>query len=154
MVRTRRGLATVGAFVIIRDRHSKDQMHKVTVRLANNSDIAAFSTPAGVVAPTIKGWVGEVDGERVALGGFALVHGRYMAFLDVTDEGRQLLKTSLHVRKALIRTARMAMHEARKQGIRFAYAEAEMRFPLADKMLERIGFQPDHRSENLYRWKP
>ena len=127
---------------------------KVTVRDANQQDIAAFATPAGVVAPTIKGWVGEVDGERVALGGFALVGGRHIAFLDVTEEGRALLKSSLHVRKALISTARMAMREARKQGIRFAYAEAEMRFPLADKMLERIGFQPDHRSANLYRWKP
>jgi hypothetical protein len=127
---------------------------KVTVREANSQDIAAFAIPAGVVAPTIKGWVGEVDGERVALGGFAVVAGRHIAFLDVTDEGRQLLKTSLQVRKALISTARMAMHEARKHGIRFCYAEAEMRFPLADKMLERIGFKPDHRSENLYRWKP
>lgn len=105
-------------------------------------------------APTLRGWVGEIDGKAVALGGLANTGGRWIAFMDVTEEGRALLKSSLQVRKALIRTARMVMDEARKQGIRFAYAEAEMRFPLADKMLERIGFQPDPRAENLYRWKP
>jgi hypothetical protein len=128
-------------------------MNKVVVREASKEDIAAFAAPAGVVAPTIKGWVGEVDGERVALGGFALAHGRWVAFLDVTEEGRELLKTSMHIRKALISTARMAMREARKQGIRFAYAGADMRFPLADKMLERIGFHLDPMADR-YRWTP
>jgi hypothetical protein len=126
-------------------------MHKVTVREASSSDIATF---AGTMkSPTLRGWVGEVDGKAIALGGLARVQGRWVAFLDVTDEGRDYLKSSFAVRKALIRTARMIMLEARKQGIRFAFADADMRFPLADKMLERIGFTMDHGSD-VYRWKP
>jgi hypothetical protein len=127
-------------------------MIQVAVREATREDIATFAR--GLKAPTLRGWVGEIDGKAVALGGLANMGGRWIAFLDVTDEGRDLLKAHMSVRKALIRTARMVMDEARKQGIRFCYSEAEMRFPLADKMLERIGFQPDPRAPDLYRWKP
>jgi hypothetical protein len=127
-------------------------MIHVAVRPANKQDIATFAR--GLKAPTLRGWVGEIDGKALALGGLANMGGRWIAFLDVTEEGRELLKAHMSVRKALIRTARMVMDEARKQGVRFCYSEAEMRFPLADKMLERIGFKPDPRSENFYRWKP
>jgi hypothetical protein len=127
-------------------------MHKITVRPANSQDIATFS--GDLKAPTLRGWVGEIDGKTMALGGLAVQHGRWIAFMDVTPEGRQLLHESMQVKKALIRTARMVMDEARKQGVRFVYAGAEMKFPLADKMLERIGFEQDPRAENFYRWKP
>jgi hypothetical protein len=127
-------------------------MIQVAVREATHEDIVTFARD--MKAPTLRGWVGEIDGKAVALGGLANMGGRWIAFLDVTEEGRDLLKAHMSVRKALIRTARMVMDEARKQGIRFCYSEAEMRFPLADKMLERIGFQPDPRAPDLYRWKP
>jgi hypothetical protein len=127
-------------------------MHNVTIREANREDINAFS--GEMKAPTLRGWVGEIDGEMVALGGLAFRDGRWIAFMDVTSEGRQLLQESMQVRKALIRTARMVMDEARKQGVRFVYAGAEMKYPLADKMLERIGFKPDSRAEQFYVWKP
>ena len=127
-------------------------MHKITVRPANSQDIATFS--GEMKAPTLRGWVGEIDGEMVALGGLAFRDGRWIAFMDVTSEGRQLLQESMQVRKALIRTARMVMDEARKQGVRFVYAGAEMQYPLADKMLERIGFNEDPRAEHFYVWKP
>jgi hypothetical protein len=127
-------------------------MHKITVRPANSQDIATFA--GELKAPTLRGWVGEIDGKAVALGGLANQHGRWIAFLDVTAEGRQLLHESMQVKKALIRTARMVMDEARKQGVRFVYAGAEMQYPLADKMLERIGFNEDPRAEHFYVWKP
>jgi hypothetical protein len=125
---------------------------KITVRDANQQDIAAFAKD--MTSPTLRGWVGEVDGKVMALGGLAIVGGRHIAFLDVTDEGRNLLKSSLHVRKALIRTARMVMEDARNRGVRFAFAEAEMKYQLADKMLEHLGFKPDPRAPDLYRWTP
>lgn len=127
-------------------------MIQVTVREATRKDIATFA--GGLKAPTLRGWVGEIDGKAMALGGLAFSGGRWIAFLDVTDEGRNLLKSSLHVRKALIRTARMVMEDARDRGVRFAFAEAEMKYALADKMLERLGFKPDPRAPELYRWKP
>jgi hypothetical protein len=127
-------------------------MTQVTVRPAHKEDITTFA--GELKAPTLRGWVGEVDGKVMALGGLAIVGGRHIAFLDVTDEGRNLLKSSLHVRKALIRTARMVMEDARNRGVRFAFAEAEMKYQLADKMLEHLGFKPDPRAPDLYRWKP
>ena len=128
------------------------RMHKVTIREANSQDITTFA--GEMKAPTLRGWVGEIDGNTVALGGLAFQNARWVAFLNVTPEGRQLLQTSMQVRKALIQTARMVMNEARKQGVRFVYAGAEMKYPLADKMLERIGFKPDSRAEQFYVWKP
>lgn len=129
-------------------------MARVITRPATRDDIAAFALPAGVITPTVKGWVGEVDGKAVALGGFALVKGRWIGFMDVTEEGRGLLAKNMYVRAALLRTAVTALREARKVGIRFIYAEADMRFPRADELLEKIGFHIDPRSEYLYRWTP
>ena len=102
----------------------------------------------------MRGWVGEVDGKAVALGGFALVKGRWVGFIDITEEGRELLKKNMYVRAALIRAAVTGLREARRMGVRFVYADADMRFPRADEMLEKLGFHVDPRSQVLYRWTP
>ncbi len=124
----------------------------VTVRPATREDIATFAKD--MEAPTLRGWVGEVDGKSMALGGFACAKGRWIGFLDVTEEGRGLLKKNMYVRAALIRAAVTALREARKQGIRFLYAKADMNYPRADEMLEKLGFHIDPRSQTLYRWTP
>lgn len=129
-------------------------MSKVTVREANKDDILAFALPANVAAPTLRGWVGEVDGKRVALGGFALARGRWIGFVDVTEEGRGLLKNNMYVRAAFVGTAIKGLREARKMGIRYLYADADMRFPRADELLEKLGFHIDPRTNVLYRWTP
>jgi GNAT superfamily N-acetyltransferase len=129
-------------------------MSKVTVREAIKNDIVGFSTPAGVAAPTLRGWVGEIDGKPVALGGFALAMGRWIGFVDVTEEGRDLLKKNMYVRAAFVGTAVKALREARRMGVRYIYADADMRFPRADELLEKLGFHVDPRTESLYRWTP
>src|SRR5690554_6907351 len=129
-------------------------MSKVTVREANKEDIAAFATPAGVAAPTLRGWVGEVDGKPIGLGGFANCLGRWIGFVDITEEGRDLLKKNVYVRAAFVGAAVKALREARRMGIRYLYADADMRFPRADELLEKLGFHVDPRSGKLYRWTP
>ena len=118
-------------------------MSKVTVRQATREDIAAFSDM--VNKPTVRAWCAECEGEIIALAGFALFGGRWYAFADLPEKIRP--------RKMLImRAAKMIMAEARKQGIRFIYAEADMNEPNAVAWLASLGFQADTRSERLYRW--
>lgn len=127
-------------------------MSKVTSREANREDIAKFAK--GNAAPTLRGWIGEIDGKPVALGGLALAHGRWIFFLDVTEEGRDFLKKNMYVRVAMLRAAVMIMREARAQGIRFVYAKADMAYPRSDELLEKLGFHLDPRTQELYRWTP
>jgi len=125
---------------------------QVVRRPASRADILAFSSV--VKWPTAKAWIGEIDGEAVALGGLALMKGRWIAFLDVTDKGRDYLGKSLGVKVALIRAIHEGLAEAKAMGVRFLYAEADTQFPKACEMIEKMGFHLDPRSNYLYRWKP
>lgn len=89
----------------------------------------------------------------IALGGLALIKGRWVGFLDVTEAGREYLQKSLMVKAALIRVIVEGLREARAVGIRYIYAEADMQFTGARELLERMGFHLDPRSACLYRWK-
>ena len=122
----------------------------VTVRPATAEDIARFAERANT--PTLKGWVAEVEGEAVALGGLAMVKGRWFAFLDITEHGRGLLKKNVYVRAAMVRGAVTALREAKRMGLRFVYAEADARLPNAEELLSRLGFDLDPRTDHLYRW--
>ena len=125
---------------------------QVVSRPATREDILAFS--AVVKWPTAKAWVGEIDGEVVSLGGFALIRGRWIGFLDVTEKGREYLGKNLGVKVALIRVMSDALREARRMGIKYIYAEADTQFPKAAELLLRMGFHLDPRSKQLYRWTP
>jgi len=114
------------------------------VRPATREDIEAFSDMQN--KPTVKAWVGEVDGRVVALGGFALQAGRWVAFCDLTEEAR------LH-KMTLMRTGKRVMDEAKKMGIRYIYAEASPQEVGAVRWLESLGFKLDPRSVYLYRWE-
>ena len=108
----------------------------VVSRPATREDILAFSSV--VKWPTAKAWVGEIDGDVVALGGFALLKGRWVGFLDVTEIGRDYLKKSLGVRAALIRVVVEGLRDARAMGVRYIYAEADTQFPGACELLELL----------------
>lgn len=95
--------------------------------------------------PTMKAWVGTVDGTIVGLGGLAFRQGRWIAFCDLTDEARR------H-KRAIVRTGRCVIDEARRAGHRFIYAKADGNEPMAGRWLESLGFQPD-RKTGLYRWQ-
>jgi RimJ/RimL family protein N-acetyltransferase len=125
---------------------------QVVSRPATREDILAFSSV--VKWPTAKAWIGEVDGEVVALGGFACIKGRWIGFIDVTEKGREYLTKSLGVRAAMIRAMMEGMREAKRMGIRYVYAEADTQFPKARELIERMGFHVDPRSPALHRWTP
>lgn len=113
----------------------------VAVRKATGQDIEAFSSrPSN---HTLRAFVGDLDGEIIALGGLATVKGRHYAFLDLTEKARPY---KMHIMRAAIRVFK----EARQSGIRFVYAEADANEPKSSTWLERLGFEPDPRADHLY----
>lgn len=119
-------------------------MPTLTVRPATRSDIAAFSDLAN--KPTVRAWIGELDGAIIALGGIALVKGRWIAFVDLTEAARPYKMT-------IARTAIRFLEAARRDGIRFIYAERDVNEPSAERWLTSLGFTIDPRSEYLFRWR-
>ena len=115
----------------------------VCVRPATRADIEAFSDLRG--KPTLKAWVGELDGEILGIGGLAYAKGRWFAFCDLKPEAREYKMT-------LARTAKMVLREARQQGIRFVYAEADLNERASVRWLTSLGFRLDPRTAYLYRW--
>ena len=119
-------------------------MASPVIRKASREDIEAFSPMRN--KPTINAWCAEIDGRIIALGGCALVKGRWFAFCDLTEEARQY---KMHI----ARTARRFLMEAKRQGIRFIYAEANLAEPGAERWLTSLGFTIDPRTAYLYRWR-
>lgn len=115
----------------------------VIVRPATADDLAAFSDMVG--KPTTRAWCGELDGKIIALGGLAYGKGRWFAFLDLKPEARRF-------KVAIAKAARRVLDEARRDGIKFIYAEVSPIEPNALAWLTRLGFKIDHRSQYLYRW--
>ncbi len=112
------------------------------VRRATREDIEAFSDIAN--KPTLLAWAGEVDGEIIALGGIAFSNGRWFGFCDLKDEARKYKMT-------IMRTTKRVFEEARRQGIRYVYAEADPNEPMAKRWLASLGFTIDIKT-SLYRW--
>jgi hypothetical protein len=114
------------------------------VRPATREDIDVFFGPRA--KPTMKAWVGVLEGKPIGIGGLALVEGRWIAFCDLTPEARRY-------KRAIVKTAKMIMEEAGRCGIRFVYAEADRNEPMAIRWLVSLAFQLDRRSGNLCRWR-
>ena len=119
-------------------------MAKLVVRPATAEDIATFSGNLPN-RPTVRAVVGEIDGRIVGMGGFARTNARWIAFCDLTPEVRPYKMT-------IMRTALRLLCEARRDGIRFVYADADLNEPRSLAWLARLGFEPDPRSGTLYRW--
>lgn len=126
---------------------------QVVHRRAMREDIVGFSSK--VTWPTAKAWVAEMDGAVLALGGLAIIKGRYIGFLDFTKRGREVLDGNVCVQVMLLRVVKNALQEAKDQGVKFIYADAATdEHPRAAEFLERFGFHIDPRSKAFYRWKP
>ncbi len=105
----------------------------ISVRRATEADFLAFY---GVPPPqTVLGYVGEVDGEIVAIGGLAISGGRAMAFFDAVRD-MQFCKIALH------KTALKVMSDAARLGYRRVYAWKSEHYPGAGRWLQRLGFRP------------
>lgn len=117
------------------------------VRPANAADIATYTCDHPV--PTIRAWVGEVDGKIVGISGLFLQDGRWFIFCDLSEEAKKYPMT-------IARNAHRVMAEARTMGIRYIYAIIDplRGEPRAIAWLGTLGFEPDERSDgNLYRWR-
>mgnify|MGYP001578005743 CR=1 FL=1 len=117
-------------------------MTKVVVRPASAQDLDAFSDLAN--KPTTRAWCAEINGRIVGLGGIAAYNGRWYAFVDLLPEIRPHKMT-------IARAAARFLDAARRDGVKFIYAEVSPREPGALRWLMRLGFRVDSRS-NYYRW--
>jgi hypothetical protein len=116
----------------------------VIIRPATADDIATFSDLPS--KPSIRAWVAEQDGKLLGMGGVVFSQGRWLAFVDLTDDLRP------H-KIAIARTAIRFLAECRRSGIRFIYAEADTKEPGASRWLTSLGFEIDPRKQYLYRWR-
>lgn len=106
---------------------------KPTVRRATVDDFLSFySRPSDA---TVVGYVGEIDGEIIGIGGLALSAGRAMAFFDGKQDMAEF-KVTLH------KTALRVLDDARALGFRRVYAARSEKYPRAERWLTRLGFQP------------
>lgn len=119
-------------------------MSRLIVRTASREDIAAFTEDEN--RPTLRAWCADLDGRIIALGGVAIVKGRYIGFVDLLDEMRPY---RMHIMRSAIRF----LDQARRDGIRYIYADADLREKNSVAWLTRLGFERDPRSRFLYRWK-
>lgn len=114
------------------------------VRRASREDIDAFSDLKN--KPTILAYVGEIDGEIVAIGGLAFSGGRWFGFCDLREPARKHKMT-------IARMGKRIMDEAREMGIRFVYVQRDPNEPTALRWLTSLGFTLDPRTATLYRWR-
>jgi hypothetical protein len=116
----------------------------LTIRPATAADIAAFSDMPD--KPSIRAMAAELDGRIVGLGGLVFHRGRWLGFVDLLPEARP------H-KIAIARAAIRFIAQARADGIKFIYVEADLREPTALRWLHSLGFCLDPRSQFLYRWR-
>lgn len=115
---------------------------KIVVRQARAEDFEAFVTVAS--RPTVRAWVGELDGDPVIVGGVARgADGRWYAFFDIRDEAR-------FAKKTIVKAARDFFA---RLDVRYVYAMIDEREKNARAWTERLGFRPDPHSTHLVRWE-
>jgi hypothetical protein len=114
------------------------------IRPATAEDLERYFP--GVAKPTVKAWVGELDGELLGIGGIAFCNGRWFGFCDLREKSRRYKLT-------IGKTAKMIMGEVQKQGIKFIYADVSKTEPGAMRWLQSLGFSLDPRSMYFYRWE-
>jgi hypothetical protein len=116
----------------------------LAIRPATREDIEAFSPMPN--KPTIRAMVGELDGRIVGLAGVVLHRGRWLGFCDLTEDARPYKMT-------IARAAIRFLADARRDGIKFIYADADLSEPTALRWLASLGFHLDPRTQYLYRWR-
>lgn len=113
---------------------------KVNVRQATREDFDKFNITRQL---TMKGIVGELDGEVIAIGGLMFHNGKVFCFLDLT-------KKALEFPVQLLREARTVIRNAELVGHQYLYAIPDNKVPNAARWLELLGFQ--EYSGGVMRW--
>lgn len=121
----------------------KASLPKPVIRPATREDVDQFSP--GHAKPTVRAFVGEVDGKIIGIGGLARVDGRWFAFCDLSPAARAY-------KLSIVRLGRRIMADARKMGLAFVYAEPDLTEPNAKRWLASLGFEPTE-SPRLWKWQ-
>lgn len=131
-------------------------MTQITTRPATKDDINTFVEKYGadMKAPTARAWVAELDGEMLAVGGIAYAGGFCLGFFELNERARELLKKNMYVRAYWFKIAMTFLRQFREEGVRWIYTDADMTYPKADELLERLGFRFYKKKDgnNIYRW--
>lgn len=99
----------------------------ITIRAATQRDVETFY---GKMPPlTMKGFVGEHEGNILGIGGIYWDEGKKVLFSDIKPEGKKFKKTMVRIAKRII-----AEFNPR-------YAIAEVDTEGAIKLLEHLGFE-------------
>ena len=117
-----------------------------SIRNATTSDIAQF---AKTQIPTTKAWAAELDGELIAIAGFAFIKGRWLAFCDLTKMANDKL-TGAHGCIWKLMLARAVKEKLDSLDAKYVYADPDDNYDGARRWLMRLGFEPHGR---LYRRK-
>lgn len=120
---------------------------QVESRPATREDIEVFYGREGA-SPTVKAWIGLVDGEPAAIGGFRYEYGCVVAFFDIRSDRLRQAKI------AIVKGAKAVMADARANGYRFVYAAMDPNEPTAPRFLTRLGFEQDNLDPSLFVWRP
>jgi hypothetical protein len=114
------------------------------IRPATAQDIAAFSPMPN--KPTIRAMAGVLDGRIVGLAGVVFHRGRWLGFCDLSEDARPYKIT-------IARAAIRFLADAKRDGIKFIYADADLSEPTAPRWLASLGFHLDPRTQYLFRWR-
>lgn len=114
------------------------------IRAATREDIASFSKLADGL--TMRAILIEKDGRILAMGGVIRREARWYAYCDLVEEAR------IH-KMTLMRAGKKMVEMLKAMGIRQAYAYPDPNEPRSMQWLMSLGFVPDTRVRDLYRWK-
>jgi N-acetylglutamate synthase-like GNAT family acetyltransferase len=98
----------------------------------------------GEVIPSGKFWLGEIEGEIVAVGGLARSSvGRWQLFCDLSDPAREY---PIH----LARMGKRVMDDWNRTGRKTLFAVQDKEEPTANRWLLSLGFE--QQSDTLWRY--
>jgi GNAT superfamily N-acetyltransferase len=119
---------------------------KVIVTRASAADIREYLGDRATSMPSMVAWCGRVNGKIVGFGGYFKHQGRWHAYLDLEDKGKDY-------KFALALVAVRCLKHARDTGIQYIYTELQSEIPGASAFLQRLGFQLDPRTLYYFRWR-
>lgn len=107
-------------------------MTECVFRRATAEDAAKFY--GGLPPLSFRGWIAEMRGEIVAIGGMYYDNGNPIAFSEITDEFRKDKRRIVKGMRLL-----MAMYEAQPGPV---FAVPDPKEPTSEKLLARLGWEP------------
>lgn len=115
------------------------------IRPATMSDAKTFFGE-GKKFPTMKAWVGEVDGKIEVFAGYMLRGGQWFAFCDITDKGRPY-------KFPIARQSFKSIKQMRDMGVSYIQAVINKDEPRAAEWMTALGFRKDQSRAGYYVWR-